>query len=296
MELKQTIERLAEQFEVWNASAGIPWAENDQIREACLYSLSSGGKRIRPVLALLVAEMLGVNQEDLRAFTLALEMIHTSSLIHDDLPALDNDSLRRGKPTCHVVYGEGTAVLAGDLLIARAFHVLASSSELSADIRLSWVAILSDATEQLCDGQAFDLEFESPEKRESFRRLSQEEKVNRVFICHRKKTAALFRAATLAPVALLPTEERGAVSPILGEFGEELGLLFQMTDDLLDAPNEDQGQAAPQGLSFVHVLGVAGTKELVRKKAEQLLGILQSFPARQSQLRELVLELAQRSR
>src|SRR5262245_41776357 len=123
MDLTNKFKELTAQIDRWAEAGALP-AElaSETLAEAARYSLGSGGKRVRPVMCLLVAEMLEVETALLEPFVLALELVHTSSLIHDDLPGLDNDEFRRGKPTCHRVYGEGAAIIAGDMLIARAFQ------------------------------------------------------------------------------------------------------------------------------------------------------------------------------
>lgn len=114
------------------------------IREAALYSLMAGGKRIRPIFMLSTIKSYGLNEKDYVDIACALEMVHTYSLIHDDLPAMDDDDLRRGKPTCHKVYGEATAILAGDALLTEAFYVISMNKKISADKKLQLIQILAD--------------------------------------------------------------------------------------------------------------------------------------------------------
>lgn len=216
-----------------------------EIHQAATYSLLSGGKRLRPVLTLAVTEMLQLELDALGPFALAVELIHTSSLIHDDLPALDNDNFRRGKPTCHKVYGEAIALLSGDALISEAFRVISADQKLSAVARITLVELLSKTATTLCQGQILDLPAAAPAS--AFTSVftsapaNQEAKSGPSFSLvqaqHLKKTAALITAACLGP-ALTVEESSGETKQTcqaLHAFGQDLGLLFQLTDDLLDA-------------------------------------------------------------
>jgi geranylgeranyl diphosphate synthase type II len=204
------------------------WPES--IHRAVRYSLFAGGKRIRPLLALAAAEAAGAaaEDEDVLAFACAVEMIHTYSLIHDDLPAMDDDDLRRGKPTCHKVFGEAIAILAGDALLTRAFHLIVEvPAEADADRvrrRLRAAAILGEAcgTTGLIGGQVEDLESEG--------RAVEAPALERL---HRAKTGALLgacvRGAAVLGRASAPTLAR------LDLYASAIGLAFQVVDDILDA-------------------------------------------------------------
>ena len=196
--------------------------------EAMRYSLLAGGKRVRPVLALATARALGRDERDVLAFALAVELIHTYSLIHDDLPAMDDDDLRRGRPTCHKQFDEATAILVGDALLTRAFEVLATGIQ-PGDRAARCCAILAKAAgaEALVGGQADDLAAE-------FRHIG----VERLQSIHRRKTGALFRASLeLGAVAAdASAEQRQA----LVLYGEKLGHAFQIVDDLLDVSGAEE--------------------------------------------------------
>lgn len=194
--------------------------------EAMRYSLLSGGKRIRPVLMLSVAEMLGVADADVLPYALSIEMIHTYSLIHDDLPAMDNDDFRRGKPSCHKQFGEAMAILAGDALLNQAFTICFDSALKGERFALA-AKLLSEfaGKDGMILGQAADLCYS-----ETGRDLHEEELV----YIQENKTGKLL----LAPV-LIPSVLAGYKDYIrLEQYGKELGRLFQITDDILDVTGE----------------------------------------------------------
>jgi farnesyl diphosphate synthase len=196
-----------------------------RLLEAMRYSTLAGGKRVRPVLVYATGEALGASLDLLDAPAAAVELIHVYSLVHDDLPAMDNDDLRRGRPTCHRAFDEATAILVGDALQARAFEVLAlSSGAISPSTRLEMLRVLADAigTRGMAGGQAIDLE--------AVQQTLVEADLERM---HRQKTGALIQASVLLgamSAGSLSAPEREA----LAEFGAEIGLAFQIQDDILD--------------------------------------------------------------
>jgi farnesyl diphosphate synthase/geranylgeranyl diphosphate synthase type II len=202
-----------------------------RLLEAMRYSTLGGGKRVRPVLVYATGEALGAPLELLDAPAAAVELIHVYSLVHDDLPAMDNDDLRRGRPTCHRAYDEATAILVGDALQARAFEVLAQSqSGMSASARLEMLRVLADAigTRGMAGGQAIDLE--------SVKQSLDEAALERM---HRQKTGALIQASVLLgaiSAGVQGAPERAA----LATFGAEIGLAFQIQDDILDVEGTTQ--------------------------------------------------------
>ena len=205
-----------------------PSAWPKTIHEAIRYSLFAGGKRIRPLLALAAAEAAGAGDEEVLPFACAVEMVHTYSLIHDDLPAMDDDDLRRGKPTCHKVYGEAIAILAGDALLTRAFHLIVDvPPEADADRvgrRLQAAAILGQAcgTTGLIGGQVLDLESEG--------RAVDAATLERL---HRAKTGALLAACVRGGAVL--GRANGSTLSCLERYASAIGLAFQVVDDILDA-------------------------------------------------------------
>ena len=232
------------------------------LAEAIRYSLLSGGKRLRPALVLLAAEACGGDRGAALPAACAVEMIHAYSLIHDDLPAMDDDDLRRGRPTCHKEFGEATAIRAGDALLALAFEVLAGGIEPPATAaRCTAVLAQAAGPTALVGGQAADLagEFEEGD-------------IDALMAIHRRKTGAIFLAALqLGGLVAGADDEQLAALDI---YGTRLGLAFQITDDLLDVAGDEAtvgkrvGKDAGHGkITFPSVLGV----EESRRHAEQLI-------------------------
>jgi geranylgeranyl pyrophosphate synthase len=195
-----------------------------RLHEAIRWSLFAGGKRIRPAIVFAAGQAFGASIDELTNTAAAIEMIHTYSLIHDDLPAMDDDDLRRGKPTCHKQFDEATAILAGDVLQTLAFKSIANDGRLSSDIRIELVGLIASAAgtpDGMVAGQQMDLEAEG-------RDLS----IDEINLIHRSKTGALISASAMAGAIIggASETERSAVSI----YADKLGLLFQVTDDLLD--------------------------------------------------------------
>lgn len=213
----------------------LPDAGTLRLREAMRYSTLGGGKRLRPALVYLTGESLGAALTDLDAPAAAVELIHVYSLVHDDLPAMDDDDLRRGRPTCHRAYDEATAILVGDALQALAFSVLADDAlgKMSPATRLSMIRTLAQAagTAGMAGGQAVDLAAVG-------QRLSLEAVEN----MHRRKTGALIKGSVLLG-AIGAGIDRGPDFQALELFGDEIGLAFQIQDDILDV----EGDAAVLG-------------------------------------------------
>ena len=208
--------------------------EPQRVHAAIRWSVFAGGKRFRPALLLATGQTLGASTDDLLRTACALEMIHTYSLIHDDLPSMDNDDLRRGRPTCHIKFGEATAILAGDALQALAFQTLAEDERLAPAVRVRLIAEVARAAgtpQGMVAGQALDLDAES-------RDVTKVE-LDRI---HLRKTAALIRAAARCGAIIAGASENDLEA--ITEYATNLGLLFQITDDLLDvtATTEDLGK------------------------------------------------------
>jgi geranylgeranyl pyrophosphate synthase len=233
-------------------------AEPANIHSAIRWSVFAGGKRLRPALLLATGQALGAPRELLLRTAGALEMIHTYSLIHDDLPSMDDDDLRRGWPTCHVRFGEATAILAGDALQAFAFQTIAEDESLPPEIRVRLVAEVARAAgtpEGMVAGQAGDLAAESGEVTAA--------ELERI---HQRKTGALIGAAVRcgAVIAGATDQELSALS----SYAAQLGLLFQITDDLLDvtATADDLGKTpgkdiASRKATYPALYGVEATRE-----------------------------------
>jgi geranylgeranyl diphosphate synthase type II len=229
------------------------------IHEAMRYSLFAGGKRLRPILAIATGEIFGAAEEELLPAACALEMIHTYSLIHDDLPAMDNDDLRRGMPTCHVKFGEAMAILAGDALLTQAFLTLADYRGSNAEKKvrvISEVAHAAATTRALIGGQVLDIQSEG--------RLVTGPQLEEI---HRAKTGALIRCAVR--IGALIGEADNVELAALTTYGEKAGLAFQVADDLLDetATSEELGKtagkdAASQKATYTALYGITGAKEM----------------------------------
>ena len=254
------------------------------IHKAMRYSLFAGGKRIRPVLCMSAARSVADNVECVEDVACTLELIHTYSLIHDDLPALDNDDLRRGRPTCHKVFGDAMAILAGDSLLTLAFEVLAEVKGVSAERRVALAAELATASgtvRGMIGGQVHDIEGEGqPPTAELLEAI------------HRAKTGALLRASVRmgAICAGACPEQYNALS----EYGEHVGLAFQIVDDILDVeqPSEALGKTAgkdaQQGkITFPAVYGLDRSKQMADAELARAHECLRMFGARAFWLHEL---------
>ncbi|HEX9480937.1 MAG TPA: farnesyl diphosphate synthase [Solirubrobacteraceae bacterium] len=211
------------------------------LEEAMRYSLLAGGKRIRPVLALATARAVGLEQEQVMPLAAALELIHTYSLIHDDLPAMDDDELRRGQPTCHVKFGEGVAILAGDGLYAEAFRHLLTMQRSEPERVLAAAAELATATgaSGMVGGQYADISDGTPPGPQALRRL------------HELKTGRLIGASVLCVLLLTGTAD-GPEATLFRRFAAELGVLFQIVDDILDVTGTDDALGKPRGSDERH--------------------------------------------
>src|SRR5215813_9980265 len=244
------------------------------IHAAIRWSLFAGGKRFRPALLLAVGETFGVSNEKLVRTACALEMIHTYSSIHDDLPSMDDDDLRRGKPTCHVKFGEATAILAGDALQTLAFQTIAEDERLPVALRaqlISEIARAAGTPAGMVAGQAYDLEAES-------REITADE----LELIHRQKTGAMITAAARCGAMIAGAHERELRA--VEEYGRNVGLLFQITDDLLDitATVEDLGKTPGKDVrsnkaTYPAIYGITATRELVmqvRRTASEALDTL----------------------
>ncbi|MDQ3089502.1 MAG: polyprenyl synthetase family protein [Acidobacteriota bacterium] len=215
--------------------------EPKKLHEAIRWSLLAGGKRFRPALLFAVGKTFGAENVKLLRTAAAIEMIHTYSLIHDDLPAMDDDDLRRGKATCHKKFGEATAILAGDVLQTLAFQAIAEDENLSAEIRVKLISELAKAAGTpigMVAGQQFDLEAEGKSIT-----IEQLEKI------HHRKTGAMICGAARSGAIIAEANERELEA--VSNYASELGLLFQITDDLLDVtqPTEVLGKTAGKDVS-----------------------------------------------
>jgi geranylgeranyl diphosphate synthase type II len=235
------------------------------LEEAMRYSLLAGGKRIRPVLALATASAIGREPGWVLPLAGALELIHTYSLIHDDLPAMDDDDMRRGKPTCHKVFGENVAILAGDGLYAEAFALLLSEQQGEPANVLAAAGELAQATgvRGMVGGQYIDVAETAPAGPDGLRRL------------HELKTGKLIAASVSCVLELGGNLERETISGFRA-FASELGVLFQIVDDILDVAGSEQTLGKPQGSderlgkrTYVTEFGLQGARRLAAESRER---------------------------
>ncbi|MBE7039179.1 MAG: polyprenyl synthetase family protein [Ruminococcaceae bacterium] len=269
--------------------------ENDNhqkaIYEAMKYSLLSGGKRIRPVLTLSCCELFG-GGEEVMPFACALEMIHAYSLIHDDLPCMDNDDLRRGKPTNHVVYGEAMALLAGDGLLTRAFEVALTNSELLPNITVDALKLLSAAagTEGMIGGQVIDME-------------SEEKDIDSVTLMtmHLHKTGALIMAAAKIGALIGGATKEDILK--MESFSRYLGIAFQIKDDILDVEGNEELLGKPVGsdkinhkTTFVTLYGIEQAKKMLEDYTLKAIEVISEYGEKADFLKEFSNYLLSRDR
>jgi geranylgeranyl diphosphate synthase type II len=253
------------------------------LEEAMRYSLLAGGKRIRPVLVLATARAIGIERGEVLPLAGAIELIHTYSLIHDDLPAMDDDELRRGQPTCHVKFGEDVAILAGDGLYAEAFRHLLTHQRSAPERVLAAAAELAAATgvNGMVGGQYADVSPLTPSGPEALRRL------------HELKTGRLIGASVLC-VLLLGGVADGPETISFRRFAAELGVLFQIVDDILDVTGTDDALGKPRGSderhgkrTYVSQFGIDRARELAAESRRMALDALAEAAGRSRATAEL---------
>jgi geranylgeranyl diphosphate synthase, type II len=261
---------------------------SQSIRRAMRYGLFPGGKRIRPILTLAAGELFAAKQKELLPFACAIEMIHAYSLIHDDLPALDDDDLRRGVPTAHKVFGEGMALLAGDALLTEAFHLISGPATRSLDsvLVLELIHELGRAAgvAGLVGGQVVDLETEKKNV-----------DIETVETMHGRKTGALILASLK-----IGARAGGAKPPELkriSRYGEAVGLAFQIADDLLDVAGggTESGRKEEKKATYPSMAGVEEAKERLRELMHQAVNSLLCFDFKAEPLRAIAVYVAQRA-
>lgn len=264
--------------------------EKSVVLDAMNYSLKNGGKRIRPLFTLYFSELADGNKKSAVKLGCALEMIHTYSLIHDDLPCMDNDDMRRGKPSCHTAFGEANALLAGDALLTEAFYLAAQSGISDANANLA-VKYLSEfaGVRGMVMGQVLDLQFENTEPT-----------LNDIKKMYSLKTCALLKCACV--LGYLTSEEiDNEKIDLICQFAENIGLAFQITDDILDVISDSETLGKPVGSdeknnkpTFVRLYGLEKSKELVNELTNNAISILKSFNGKSDKIIKLTLALAER--
>jgi geranylgeranyl diphosphate synthase type II len=269
-----------------------PSGRGQRLTEAMRYSLLAGGKRIRPTLCIAAAEAVGGAANQALAAACALEMIHTYSLIHDDLPAMDDDDLRRGQPTCHKAFDEATAILAGDALLTLAFEVLAGMEAGSPLVKLELIRRIAAAAgfRGMVLGQVLDIGFEG-------RSLGLEE----VEFLHGRKTGDMIEAALVTGALIAGGSEEQLQR--IGSYGRSVGLAFQVVDDILNVEGDPavMGKAAGTDQlrrknSYPELLGLAKSKEFAQNLKRKAIAALAEFDTRADPLRAIAAYIVQRKK
>ncbi len=270
----------------------LPHQSDPRLMEASYYSLSNGGKRLRPFLVYATGTMLGAKQADLDVLAAAIECIHSYSLVHDDLPAMDDDELRRGKPTCHIAFDEATAILAGDGLQTLAFELIAKhrfAVDASKQVEMIHVLAKAAGLNGMVGGQALDLAAtDNPTTLKQLERI------------HSLKTGALLSCAIelgclAAPECALETRQR------LLEYGRAIGLAFQVQDDILDIEGNTETLGKPQGsdlaankATYPALLGLKGAKDKAEQLRQQAINALAALETNTAPLVALANYIVQR--
>ena len=263
-----------------------PETEPRRLHEAMRYSVLGSGKRIRPVLVYASGTALGVEPAALDGPACAVEIIHAYSLVHDDLPAMDDDDLRRGRPTCHRAYDEATAILVGDALQALAFHILANDPAIRVDadqrVRMIDTLAVAGGSRGMAGGQAIDLDAVG-------KNLNLTELQN----MHEHKTGALIRASVELGALSMPNVDERQLAR-LSRYAACIGLAFQIQDDILDIVSDTETLGKPQGSdlarnkpTYPNLLGMDGARQAARDMHQEALQCLEGFDARADALRRL---------
>lgn len=263
--------------------------ESDELKKIMEYSVLNGGKRIRPILFLSGYEMVGKDFKEAVGFACSLEFIHSYSLIHDDLPAMDNDELRRGKPTCHVKFSHYGAILAGDALLNYAFeNMLANKDKFESENLINAMQIIAKASGNggMCAGQMDDMG-------KTMKNIDDLKKM------YKNKTGALLKASILGGYALSGGEDK--YFDTLSEFSDILGILFQIKDDILDVTSTKEELGKPifsdeknEKMTFVSEYGLEKCQEILENYKKGALSLLEKIPYDTSFLKEMTVYMAER--
>ncbi|MFA6916580.1 MAG: polyprenyl synthetase family protein [Parachlamydiales bacterium] len=258
--------------------------EHVHLYEAARYAVLGPGKRIRPLLCLAATQLFGIPNSHALVPASALELIHCYSLIHDDLPAMDNDDYRRGRPTLHKVYPEGHAILTGDYLLTYAFELLSNAPHLSAEKRINLVRILAEAAggEGMVGGQVRDVSSEGKNL-----------KLNDLEELHLRKTGRMFQAALLFGAVISDANETNY--QLLKEIGEKIGLAFQIHDDVIDVINSAQkhgysvsSDQTNNKTTYVTLLGLDEARTAVDTLLQETKTLFEKLPANQEKLKTIL--------
>jgi geranylgeranyl diphosphate synthase type II len=269
-----------------------PQGPSADVVRAMTYSLFAGGKRLRPILCIGGAEAVGKEGRTVLPFACSLELIHTYSLIHDDLPVMDNDDLRRGKPTNHKVFGEAVALLAGDGLLTEAFRLMAGTSGVVPRALLKVIRLVGSAAgyQGMVGGQVVDIQSEGKPVDSSL-----------VEFIHSHKTGALIRASVTSGAIL--GEGTDEQVKAISSYGEKIGLAFQIADDILDVEGDSEtmgkgvgGDARKKKITFPAAVGLQKAKEIQGRLVEEALGALKAFDEKADPLRRIAVYIIERKK
>ena len=260
------------------------------VTDAMTYSVKNGGKRIRPFLALEFAKACGGDIDAALDFGCAIEMIHTYSLIHDDLPCMDNDDMRRGKPSCHIAFGEDNALLAGDALLTYAFKLITLATNLPAENVINAVRYLSESANGMIDGQVLDLQFEKTKPT-----------IDEVLVMYKLKTGCLLIASCQLG-CLSSAKWSEEINSTAHEYAVNLGLAFQIMDDILDITSDVATLGKPVGSdekndksTIVKFYGLEKAREMVDEYTQKAINSLSAIDGDTSVLKEFALYMANRT-
>ena len=283
-------ERINTQLEFHLSSNFIEESSKSDLASIMKYSVLAGGKRFRPILTYTIASLFGIKLEKVDKSACAIELIHIYSLIHDDLPAMDDDDIRHNQPSTHKVFGEAQAILAGDALQALAFKVISSDELLDSDVKVSLLNLLAISSYEMADGQSIDLSI-----------VSKEVDILLLNSMHKKKTGALINCAVNFGVLLNPNI-RQEDSKILSNFASKIGLAYQVQDDVLDITTSvdilgkrQNSDAIKRKPSYPSILGLDESIKIYKQLYKEALEEISKLSVNEEQLRDLTKKLMQRS-
>ena len=283
-------ERINTQLEFYLSSNFIEDSSKSDLGSIMKYSVLAGGKRFRPILTYTIASLFGIKLEKVDKSACAIELIHIYSLIHDDLPAMDDDDIRHNQPSTHKVFGEAQAILAGDALQALAFKVISSDELLDSDVKVSLLNLLAISSYEMADGQSIDLSI-----------VSKKVDIELLNNMHKKKTGALINCAVNFGVLLNPNI-RQEDSKILSNFASKIGLAYQVQDDVLDITTsvdilgkKQNSDAIKRKPSYPSILGLDESIKIYKQLYKEALEEISKLSVNEEQLRDLTKKLMQRS-
>ena len=283
-------ERINTQLEFHLSSNFIEESSKSDLGSIMKYSVLAGGKRFRPILTYTIASLFGIKLEKVDKSACAIELIHIYSLIHDDLPAMDDDDIRHNQPSSHKAFGEAQAILAGDALQALAFKVISSDELLDSDVKVSLLNLLAISSYEMADGQSIDLSI-----------VSKKVDIELLNNMHKKKTGALINCAVNFGVLLNPNI-RQEDSKILSNFASKIGLAYQVQDDVLDITTSvdilgkrQNSDAIKRKPSYPSILGLDESIKIYKQLYKEALEEISKLSVNEEQLRDLTKKLMQRS-